>query len=189
MDMWDPYIKAVTKYCPHAAIVFDQFHVVSSFGRVIDRVRNDEYKTASKEGKEVIKGSRYLLLKNKEKIREEEKPRLRTLLDLNAALTTVYILKDGLKKLWHYTYPKSCENSLRSWCSMARESGIPTLINFAKMLMRFAYGIINHCRYPIHTSRLEGINNKIKVIKRKAFGFHDEEYFFLIIKDTFATSN
>lgn len=72
---------------------------------------------------------------------------------------------------------------------MASESGIPALINFAKMLMRFAYGIINHCRYPIHTSRLEGINNKIKVIKRKAYGFHDVEYFSLIIKDAFATCN
>ncbi|HBR10110.1 TPA: hypothetical protein DD712_02495 [Candidatus Acetothermia bacterium] len=98
-------------------------------------------------------------------------------------------LKDNLKKIWHYKYPKSCKNALRSWCSMASESGIPALINFAKMLMRFAYGIINHCRYPIHTSRLEGINNKIKVIKRKTYGFHDVEYFSLIIKDAFATCN
>jgi len=128
-------------------------------------------------------------LKNKENIREEEKLRLKALLDVNKAFTTVYILKDALKKLWHYTYPKSCKNLLRSWCSMARESGIPALVNFAKMLMRFSYGIISHCKYPIHTSRLEGINNKIKVIKRKAYGFHDVEYFSLIIKDAFATCN
>lgn len=189
MDMWDPYIKAVKDSCPQAAIVFDQFHVVSSFGRVINRVRNDEYKKAAREGKEIIKGSKYILLKNKDNLREEEKPRLKALLKLNEAITTAYILKDSLKKLWHYSYPKSCEKLLQRWCSMAQESGIPALISFAKMLTRHSYGIINHCRYAIHTSRLEGINNKIKVIKRKAFGFHDEEYFSLIIKDAFATSN
>jgi len=189
LDMWDPYIKAVTDYCPNAAIVFDQFHVVSSFGRVIDRVRNDEYKQASRKDKEVMRGSKYILLKNKDNLCDEEKPRLKALLKLNEAITTAYILKDSLKKLWHYSYTTSCEKSLQRWCSIARESGIPALIGFAKMLTRYSYGIINHCRYAIHTSRLEGINNKIKVIKRKAFGFHDEEYFSLIIKDAFATSN
>jgi len=122
MDMWDPYIKAVTDSCPQAAIVFDQFQVVSSFGRVIDRVRNDEYKKAAREGKEVIKGSKYILLKNKGNLREEEKPRLKALLKLNEAITTAYILKDSLKKLWHYSYTKSCERSLQRWCSTARES-------------------------------------------------------------------
>lgn len=189
MDMWDPYINAVKGSCPQAAVVFDQFHVISAFGRVINRVRNDEYAQASREDKEVMKGSKYLLLKNKSNLRDEEKPRLKTLLKLNEAITTVYILKDSLKKLWRYSYPKSCENFLQQWCAMARESGISALIKFAKMLTRFSYGIINHCRYAIHTSRLEGINNKIKVIKRKAFGFHDEEYFSLVIKDAFATSN
>ena len=185
----DPYIKAVTYHCPHAAIVFDQFHVVSSFGRVIGRVRNDEYKEASRQDKDVIKGSKYILLKNKGNLREEERPHLQALLKLNTSITTAYILKDSLKRLWRYSYSKSCEHALQQWCSMARESTIPVLIDFARMLMRYSYGIINHCRYAIHTSRLEGINNKIKVIKRKAFGFHDEEYFSLIIKDAFATSN
>jgi len=93
----------------------------------------------------------------------------------------------SLKKLRHYSYTKSCEKSLQRWYSMAQESGIPALIGFSKMLVRFSYGIINRCRYAIHTSRLEGIN-KIKALKRKASGFHDEEYF-LLIKDAFATSN
>jgi len=72
---------------------------------------------------------------------------------------------------------------------MAGESGIPALVGFAKMLTRHTCGIINHCRHAVHPRRLEGINNKIKVIKRKAFGFHDEVYFSLIIKNAFASSN
>jgi len=63
------------------------------------------------------------------------------------------------------------------------------VVAFAKMLKRYAYSILNHCRFPIHTSRLEGINNKIKVMKRRAYGFHDLEYFSLIIQDSFARSN
>lgn len=189
MDMWDPYIKAVKECCPNAAIVFDQFHVVRAFGRVINVVRNREYRKALQEGKEVMKGSKYLLLKNRENLRDEEKPRLKALLKINQTLMTVYLLKDYLKKLWDYRYPRCAQSFLNTWCEMARESGIRTLAAFAKMLERYAYGIINHCRFPLHTSRLEGINNKIKVIKRKAYGFHDTEYFCLIIKNAFATSN
>jgi transposase len=189
MDMWDPYIKAVKNACPHTAIVFDQFHVVSAFGKVIDKVRNIEYRKANKAGKEVIKGSKYLLLKNKTNLLKEEKPRLKALLRLNEALTVVYILKDYLKKLWKYKYVKCAEDFLQHWCSIAEESNIRPVLVFAKTLKRYAYGIINHCRFPIHTSRLEGINNKIKVIKRKAYGFHDIEYFSLIIKNAFAFSN
>lgn len=189
MDMWDPYIKAVKQSCPHTAIVFDQFHVVSAFGKVIDKVRNIEYRKANKAGKQVIKGSKYLLLKNKTNLLKEEKPRLKALLRLNEALTVVYILKDYLKKLWKYKYVKCAEDFLQYWCSIATESNIRPVMAFAKTLKRYAYGIINHCRFPIHTSRLEGINNKIKVIKRKAYGFHDIEYFSLIIKNAFAFTN
>ena len=186
MDMWDPYIKAVKEFCPEAAIVFDQFHVVSAFGKIIDKVRNIEYRKANKEGKEVIKGSKYLLLKNKVNLLKKEKPRLKALLTLNEALTTVYILKDYLKRLWKYKYVKRAEDFLLQWCCIAAESNIRPVIAFAKTLKKYAYGIINHCKFPVHTSRLEGMNNKIKVIKRKAYGFHDVEYFSLIIKNAFA---
>ncbi len=186
MDMWDPYIKAVEEHCPDCAIVFDQFHVVSSFGRVIDKVRNIEFRKANQTGKEVIKGSKYLLLKNPENLFKEEKPKLKAILKLNEALSTVYILKDYLKRLWQYRYPKYAQRFLHFWCSLAFQSKIKPVIKFAKTLTRYAYGIISYCRFPIHTSRLEGINNKIKVIKRKAYGFHDIEYFSLIIKCTFA---
>lgn len=189
MDMWDPYIKAVKECCPQASIVFDQFHVVKAFSKVIDKVRNAEYRKANKEGKEVIKGSKYLLLKNKGNLLKEERPKIKSLLNLNEAIATVYILKDYLKKLWQYKYPKCAEKAIEHWCSLAYESGIRAVISFAKTLKRYAYGIINHCKFPIHTSRMEGINNKIKVIKRKAYGFHDIEYFSLIIKNAFAFIN
>lgn len=189
MDMWDPYIKAVKEYCPEALIVFDQFHVISAFNRVIDSVRNDEYRKATREGKEVLKGSKYLLLKNRENLHRKEKQRLEEILRVNKAITSVYVLKDYLKKLYQYRYPKSAQRMLRFWYHLAMESGLKPVMAFAKTLARYAYGIINHCRFPLHTSILEGINNKIKLIKRRAYGFHDLEYFSLIIKDAFSNTN
>lgn len=137
----------------------------------------------------MIKGSKYLLLKNKANLDKEEKPRLKALLDVNEAITTVYLLKDHLKHLWTYRYPKRAQQSLDAWCSFAKQSMIKPVIKFAATLKHYAYGIISHCKFPIHTSRLEGMNNKIKVIKRKAYGFHDIEYFSLLIKNAFASSN
>jgi transposase len=185
IDMWDPYIKAIKESCPNAKIVFDRFHAVAAFSRVIDKVRNIEYRKATKSGKEVIKGTKYLLLKNKENITKEETPRLRQLLELNENLAITYILKEYLKKLWEYRYPKCATKAILDWCNIAHESKVEPLMDFANTLMRYSYGIINHCEYPIHTSFIEGMNTKINVIKRKAYGFHDIEYFSLVIKEAF----
>lgn len=189
IDMWDPYIKAVRECCSGAKIVFDQFHVVKAFSKVIDNVRNAQFRKASQADKDVIKGSKYLLLKNRINLRGDEKPRLKKLLEINTVLTTVYILKDALKRLWQYKKPAWAQKALEQWYALAEESGQRPVKAFAKTLKRYAYGIINHCRYPIHTSRMEGINNKIKVIKRKAYGFHDVFYFSLIIRNAFASCN
>ena len=181
MDMWDPYIKAFKEYCPHAKIVFDCFHVISAFSRVIDKIRSAQYRSADVETRKLMKNSRYLLLKNPENLLESERPRLLQILENNKLLAMVYILKEYLKKLWQYKYQKSAVKFLDYWHQLAIETGNKDLIKFAKMLMRHSYGIINHCQYPIHTGKLEGINNKIKVLKRTAYGFHDLEYFSLKI--------
>jgi transposase len=170
-------------------IVFDQFHMVKAFGRVIDRVRRQEFKKATQEGKKVMEGSKYLLLKNPVHLLPQERPKLQKLLELNQNLSLVYLLKDFLKELWMGKSRTQVQETLEACCEMAYESYIKPVVTFAKMLKNYAYGIYNHCLYPLHTSRLEGINNKIKVIKRKAYGYHDLEYFSLIIKDSFARFN
>ena len=76
--------------------------------------------------------------------------------------------------------------ALDQWCSLARSINNPSVNAFAKTLERYRYGILNHCDYPIHTGKLEGVNNKIKVIKRKAYGFHDLRYFTLKIYQAFS---
>ena len=187
MDMWDPFIKAVNDKLPRAKIVFDLFHVVANFGRVIDKVRNLEYRKASKENKDIYKGAKYLLLKNRRNIhKRSHRKQLEELLALNQVINTVMILKDKLKHLWTYRSRTWASKALDNWCDLARSLNIRSVNIFVKMLRRHDYGILNHCDYPIHTGKIEGVNNKIKVIKRKAYGFHDLRYFTLKIYQAFA---
>jgi len=160
--------------------------VVANYNRVIDKVRNSEYRKASKADKAVYKGARYLLLKNRKNIKDQnQRQQLKQLLALNETISTVMILKEKLKSIWAYRSRPWAFKALDHWCSLARSLNNPSLNAFAKMLERHRYGILNHCQYAIHTGKLEGVNNKIKVIKRKAYGFHDLRYFTLKIYQAF----
>jgi transposase len=185
-DMAAGYREAVAEACPQAALVYDLFHAVAKFSReVVDRVRVDESKRQDEAGRQLIKGSRYWLLKNADHLVGDQRQQLAALLAANERLNTGYILKEQLKQLWAYHRPAWAQRALEQWCALAEMSGIRALQTFATNLARHAAGIINHCRYPLHTGRLEGINNKIKVIKRMAYGFRDDAYFILKIKGAF----
>ncbi len=182
IDMWEPYIQSVSHWCPQADIVFDLFHMVKAFNKIIDDVRNEEFRKANADGREMLKGSKYLFLKNWGNLRRDQRYRLDDILEVNARLNTVYWLKDLLAHIWSYRSPAWAQKMLEQWCAVAREDGHQALKRFAAKLERHQYGIISHCRHPMHTSKLEGVNNKIKVIKRVAYGFHDPVYFALKIK-------
>jgi len=182
LDMWEAFIKSVQTHCPHAKIVFDLFHLVKSYGQVIDNVRRQEYKKARPDQRTFIKGSRYLLLSNRDNLRPDQQTRLDDLLAVNERLSAVYILKDQLKAIYHCRDRASAKAALDQWCDLAEQVAHPLMRRFIGRLRYFEYGILNHCDYPIGTSRLEGVNNKIKVIKRKAYGFHDPDYFALKVK-------
>ena len=184
-DMHEPYIQAVAEAVGHVKILFDLFHVVAAFGRVIDKVRLAEYRKASAADREVIKGTKYLLLKRTLTSPKHQR-HLRELLALNETLSRVYILRDLMVRIWRYRYRACAAKALANWCALAREVGHPELKRFARSLERHREGILNHCDYPIHNSKLEGINNKIKLIKKRAYGFGDERYFMLKVKQAFA---
>jgi len=186
MDMWEPFINRIRHHCPGAKIVFDFFHVVQAFGRVIDKVRRDEYLKANEQERKVLKGSRYLLLKNEENLSEKQQSRLEAVLKLNSTLSILYVLKDQLKLIYYYSNRQIVIQALDDWCEMAEQVDHHSVRAFIRRLRFFEYGIVNHAEYPIGTSRLEGVNNKIKVIKRKAYGFHDSKYFALKVKQAFA---
>ncbi len=185
IDMWQPYIQCVKRWCKNANIVFDLFHVVKAFNKVIDDIRNQEFRKADAAGRATLKGSKYLFLKNWGNLRYEQRVRLDDILAMNARLNTVYWLKDLLAHIWSYHRAGWAAATLDQWCAVARQDGHPALARFVRTLQRYAYGILNHCKHPMHTSRLEGVNNKIKVIKRIAYGFHDLDYFALKVKQAF----
>ena len=196
MDMNAAFEAEVRAQCPHAAIIYDLFHVVAKYGHeVIDRVRVDETNRLSRAApdhrqttarRRVIKGARWLLLRNREHLtRPTDRVRLRELLAANQALLTVYVLKDDLKQLWRYRAPWAARRAWAAWYRRALESNLVPLMRFAERLQPYLPGILAHCRYPLHTSVLEGVNNKIKVIKRMAYGFRDDAYFFLKIRAAF----
>jgi len=187
MDMWDPFIKSVKKWCPKACIVFDKFHIISNFNDVIDDVRRTEQRDKSLSEKEykAIKGSRWILLKNKENLKDKEKPKLEKLLEINKNLSKVYILKDELKMIWEHENQADMEKALDYWCLKALQTEIESVIKFVNMLQKHRNGILAYAKHKIHTSKLEGTNNKIKELKRRAYGYHDPKYFKLKIKQAF----
>lgn len=166
------------------------YHVVSDYHRrVLDKVRVAAYKQAeTEEERRWIKGSRYLLFKNEENLTEKQRPRLERLLEVNQQIHTAYVLRDSLKEIWKLRRPWAVRRALRDWCAMAEESGLGPLKRFAGTLRRHRRGIIAHARFPLHTSQLEGVNNKIKVIKRRSYGFRDPDYFTLKVKQAFPGS-
>jgi transposase len=196
VDMSGSYGDEIRAQCPRAVIVYDLFHVVAKYAReVIDRVRVDETNkiaraagpnhTGTRAARRVIKGTRWLLLRNREHVASADRVRLDELLKANRALFIVYVLKDDLKRLWRFRYPKAARRFWRGWSARARASRIPALIRFAELLTPYVSGILSHCRYPLHTGLVEGINNKIKVLKRMAYGYRDDAYFFLKIRAAF----
>lgn len=189
MDMSGPFEAEVLHQCPNAEIVFDLFHVVAKYGReVIDQVRRAEANRLKhdKPAWRLVRGSKWLLLKNPDNLKvPRQRHHLKQLLAANKDLMCVYVLKDDLKQLWHQSHPLRAQTAWRDWFRRAMQSGIKPLIAFAKRLKRYRHGIFAHAKWPLHTSLIEGINNKIKVIKRVAYGFRDDQYFFLKIRDAF----
>lgn len=188
MDMNTAMDLEVQQHCPQAKIVYDLFHVVAKFGReVIDRVRVDRANQLrhDKPARKIVKRSRWLLLRNRDNLKQEQALKLDELLDANQSLMTTYLLKDQLKDLWYAPSEEDARRRWQQWLSMALDSGLAPVIQFARRLKGYAEGIIASARYRLNTSVLEGMNNKIKVIKRMAYGYRDNDYFFLKIKAAF----
>jgi len=188
MDMNTAFDLEVKRHCPQAEVVYDLFHVVALYGRkVVDRIRVDQANALreDKPARKVIKQSRWLLLRNKDNLTDHQAVHLQEILDANQALACVYVLKDALKEVWFAPSVREGWRRWRAWLRQAHESGLKPLQQFAANLKRYTRGILASARFPMHTSLLEGVNNKIKVIKRMAYGFRDQDYFFLKIKAAF----
>ena len=188
MDMNTAYDLEVRQHCPDARVVYDLFHVIAKYGReVISRVRVDAANQLrhDRPARRVVKRSHWLLLRNPGNLKDNEQIRLAEVLEANPALQGGEVMKEQLKALWNVPTAWAWRRAWKQWLRHARESGIPALMHFAKCLRPYWRGILSRVRWPMHTGLVEGINNRIKVIKRIAYGYRDDAYFFLKIRAAF----
>lgn len=186
IDMSPAYIGAVLENLPKAAIVFDRFHVMKLYNDRLSKFRRQLQRECENPLQlNVLKGTRWLLLKNTENLDtapgKNEKERLHRALELNAPLAKAYYLKDELRQLWQQDSKEEAEKWLNQWIKTARESKISMLMKMANTLQGHRFGLLNWYDYPISTGPLEGTNNKIKTLQRQAYGFRDHEFFKLKI--------
>jgi len=178
-DMSAAYWSAVLEHLPEAALVFDKFHVIKLMNERLDDLRRQMVREAEGPLKLRIKGTRFLLLRNPENLQEEQIPKLDRALRLNEPLLLGWYLKEELRELWNQPSRQKMAAFLKDWCQKAEQTTIGQLIKMAKTLRTHATGILAYASHPITSGKLEGINNKIKTLTKRSYGFHDENFFIL----------
>lgn len=178
-DLSAAFTASVFENCPNAVHVFDHFHVVKLMNEKLDDIRRNVYNMEKDINKrKVLKGTRYLLLSNGEDIFDSNyKTRLDNALAMNEPLSKAYYLKEQLREIWSQVHKEDAERVLEDWVKQAQESKIPQLMKMSMTLLAHRRGILAWYDCHISTGKVEGINNKIKVMKRNAYGFRDDKYF------------
>ena len=183
-DLWSPYHKSAKRYLNNAVIVFDKFHVFGYLSQAVDQVRRDEQNRALKqEGHQLIKGSRWLWLKNRSKLKRRQKETLDEIMAMNKSLHKAYLLKEDFANLYACESREEAEAFLKQWTRRCQQSGLYPFKALARRLNRWKNGIHAYFEHRITNAVSEGINNKAKVLKRRSYGFHDFQYFILKIMD------
>src|SRR6188768_1297020 len=178
MDMWKPFRTATQAHAPQAAILFDKFHVMRHLGEALDTVRKSEYARLSGRDRRYIKGQKYTLLSRRENLTLDGKRALRTLLAANKRLNTAYLLKESFGQLWSYEREGWARRFFENWRASLKWQRLKPYEKFAAMIDRHWDGIAAYCRpdNKVSLGFVEGLNNKIRVIQRRAYGLRDKDY-------------
>jgi transposase len=177
IDMSEAYISAVKAVLPDVDIVHDPYHVVALANKAIDETRREMCRTLQGEELKVLKGSRFLLLKGLENLQESGLERLMNLMELNEPLYQAYLLKEDLRMFWNMPGVQEGESFLDAWIEQARATELEHFKRLAATVDRHRKRLLTYFKHRISTGPLEGLNNKIKVLKRQAYGFRDMDYF------------
>ena len=178
MDMWKPFRNVTCVRAPKAAILFDKFHIVRHLGEALDKVRKSEYARLSGKDRRFIKGQKYTLLSHRENLTLEGRRSLKLLLAANKRLNTAYLLKESFGQLWSYQSEAWARRFFENWRASLKWQRLAPYEKFAKMIERHWDGIAAYCKpeNKVSLGFVEGLNNKIRVIQRRAYGLRDEEY-------------
>lgn len=178
MDMWKPFRTSTLKNNPSTAILFDKFHVMKHLGEALDKVRKSEYGRLSGKERSYIKGQKYTLLSRKANLSLDGKRSLKKLLAANQRLSKAYLLKETFGQLWSYDREGWARKFFDNWKASLKWQRLPSFEKFAVMIEKHWAGIVAYCRpeNKVPLGFVEGLNNKIRVIQRRAYGLRDEEY-------------
>jgi transposase len=179
IDMSGAYWSAVLEHLPGVALVFDKFHILKLMNERLDDLRRQMVREAEGPLKMKIKGTRFLLLRNPKNLADDQIPKLDDALRLNEPLLLAWYLKEELRELWHQTSHEQMKAFLKNWCDKASQTGIGQMHKMAKTLRTHISGILAYADHPITSAKLEGINNKIKTLTKRSYGFHDQNFFIL----------
>jgi len=186
MDMWRAFRNATERHAPQAHVLFDKFHVLRHLGQALDTVRKSEYARLSGKDRRFIKGQKYTLLAHRENLSLEGRKSLKLLLAANKRLNTAYLLKESFGQLWDYQREAWARRFFENWRASLKWQRLKPYEKFAAMIDRHWDGIAAYCRpeNKVALGFVEGLNNKIRVIQRRAYGIRDEEYLRLKILTT-----
>ena len=178
MDMWKPFRTVTNEKAPQAAILFDKFHVLRHLGDALDQVRKSEYARLTGKERRYIKGHKYTLLSHRENLDLDGRKALKTLLAANQRLNTAYLLKESFGQLWSYEREGWARRFFENWRASLKWQRLKPFEKFAEMIDRHWEGIAAYCQpeNKVSLGFVEGFNNKIRVIQRRAYGLRDEEY-------------
>ncbi|MFA5823259.1 MAG: ISL3 family transposase [Thermodesulfovibrionales bacterium] len=178
MDMWKAFEKSTKKNAPGAAILYDKFHVIRHLGDALDKVRKMEYSRLSGKDRSYIKGQKYTLLSNRENLTLDGRKALKKLLKANKRLNAAYLLKESFGQLWSYQTEGWARRFFDNWKNALKSQRLAPYEKFAKMIERHWDGIAAYSKpeNKVPLGFVEGMNNKIRVIQRRAYGLRDEEY-------------
>ena len=180
MDMWKAFRKSTLKegHAPQARIIYDKFHVLKHLGTAMDKVRKQEYARLSGKDRRFIKGQKYTLLSRWENLTIEGKQALKLLFKANRRLNKAYLLKESFGQLWDYKRPGWARRFFDNWRDALKWQRLEPFRKFAAMVEAHWDGIEAYCyeENKVPLGFVEGINNKIRVIQRRAYGLRDEEY-------------
>jgi len=178
MDMWKPFENSATCNIPDAAILYDKFHVMRHLGEALDQVRKSEYARLSGRNRRFIKGQKYTRLSHRENLTLTGRQSLQTLLKANKRLNTAYLLKESFDQLWDYSTEGWARRFFDNWKASLKWQRLKPYEDFVRLIERHWDGIAAHClpQNKVSLGFVEGLNNKIRVIQRRAYGLRDEEY-------------
>lgn len=176
-DMWAPYAQSIKEYAPQAVIVFDRFHLTHHLLDAVDEVRRELMRRLSGPEKQLIKGIRFVLLKNPWNLTDKQTITLSILVRLNVQLFRAYLLKEAFRQFWNYRSPAWAAAYLKCWLWWASHSRLEPIKQFGRLVKAHLDGILAWTWIRVSNGSLEGINNKIKLISHRSFGFRTVSHY------------